>query len=696
MTPRTLLLAVLLFAAAPSRAQVVEPPPPPTSEVPELPPLGADLEVSTPTVVLVEGAERALTGAGWKLEKDGSLIRREGKSVGIIPESYLERGGVEWKDGRLKYQRSPAPVDYELYARFLSGLQSFTLAAAVKPEAAGAALAGWGLPPTVVGRRLYEPGGKATYFGLMLHQLLAARPGAAAALGLERLEQVMGLLDEAYAQAFHQQAADIAQGILERAKAILYMPPRAGETSLSSVMGGGARQDPATMLKGYKAALEKDIQAAKDASDAARLKASEEALAVLNTLERQRVYAGNTLQEIPEPGKEPPPSTPGGRMTKAIFCVGESGGGPEKKDEPPPYAPLARGLPGLLSVLDRVNGTPLTAEQQRDLIQTFPMGDLVWRTGVHQLWKKGLTGKGVSVAIIDEGVADHPELNGSVKSRVNLTAQRGAATVGDHGTHVTGTVLALAPDATFNSYAVFPGGFGESNAKLMEDPSQAIVAAIHKAVADGNQVVNMSLGSSEGPSAEIARVVEDYARKGVIFVVSAGNARHYAGGVGAPSSAPSAITVGSTDWTGRMSDFSSYGERFDARALRTVVKDVFLFPGGDIVSTVSDGIMSAMPGAERTPRYGSMSGTSMAAPGVTGVTALMLQDVMSLPVKLNPVAAADRIKTALRLGTEPVALDRLPPGVPLDQPFLVLNPVRAAEALSKPEVTESVAATEGR
>lgn len=693
MTPRTLLLALLVFAAAPLRAQVVAPPPP-SAEVPELPPLGADLEVSTPTVVLVKDAERALEGAGWKLENDGSLVRREGKSVGIIPKSYLEQGGVEWKDGRLKYKRSPASVDYALYARFLSGLQSFTLAAAVKPEAAGAALAGWGLPPTVVGRRLYEPNGKATYFGLMLHQLLASRPGTASTLGLERLEQVMNLLDEAYAQAFYLQAADISQGILERAKAILYMPPRAGETLLSSVMGGGARQDPATMIKGYKAAIEKDIQAAKDASDAARQKASEEALAVLNTLERQRVYAGNTLQEIPEPGRETPPSTPGGRMTKAIFGVGE-GGEAEKKEEPPPYAPLATGLPGLLQVLDRVNGTPLTSEQQRDLIQTFPMGDLVWRTGVHHLWKKGLTGKGVSVAIIDEGVAEHPELDGSVKSRVNLTAQRGSATVGDHGTHVAATVLALAPGVSLNSYGVFPGGFGDGNRKLAESPQRAIVEAIHKAVADGNQIVNMSLGSGEGPSAEIARVVEEYARKGVIFVVSAGNARHYAGGVGSPSSAPSAITVGSTDWTGRMSDFSSYGERFDARTLQTVVKDIFLFPGGDITAALPEGMVS-MPGGEKTPRYGSMSGTSMAAPGVSGVTALMVQEVANLPVKLNPVAAADRIKTALRLGSEPVALDRLPTNVPLDQPFLVLNPGRAAEALGKPEVTESVAGKEGR
>lgn len=681
MIPRTLLLALAVLCAPSARAQISNPPPADEIVAPELPPLGPDREVSTPTVVATKEAAGALQKAGWTLEKDGSLTRREGKIHGVIPPSYLESAAFEWKDGRLKYKRSPALLDYELYARVLSGLHSFTAAAAVKPAEAGAALASWGLPPTVVGRRLYEPGGKATYFGLMLHQQLAAKPGAAAKLGLERLQQVLALYDEAYGQAFSQQAPDIAQGLLERAKALLFMPPRAGETSVASVMGGeGARQNPATMLKGYREALEKDIQAAKDASDEGRRKDSEQALAVLNTLERQRVYAGNTLQEIPEPGKDAPPATPGGRMTRAIFGVGEGGGEPEKKDAPPPYAPLASGLPGLLKVLDRVNGTPLSVEQQRDLIQTFPMGDLVWRTGAHELWKRGLTGKGVSVAIIDEGVAEHPELDGVVETRANLTPQRGAATVGDHGTHVAGIIHAIAPDARLNSYAVFPGGMFGGNRKLAEDPSQAIVAAIRKAVADGNQIVNMSLGSGAGPSDELARVVEEYSRKGVIFVVSAGNARHYAGGVGAPSSAPSAISVGSTDWTGRMSDFSSYGERFDARTLQTVVKDVFLFPGGDILSTAPEGMMASL-GGEKTPRYQPMSGTSMAAPGLTGVTAIMVQDLANLPVRLNPVAAADRVKAALRMGSTPVALDRLPTEVPLDQPFLVVDPVRAVDAL---------------
>jgi subtilisin family serine protease len=309
------------------------------------------------------------------------------------------------------------------------------------------------------------------------------------------------------------------------------------------------------------------------------------------------------------------------------------------------------------------------------------MGDLVWRTGAHQIWRQGLTGKGVKVAVIDQGVAEHPELDGAVDARVNLTAQRGAASVGDHGTHVAGIIHALAPDARINSYAVFPGGvFGQANRKLMENPEPAIIKAVHQAVADGNQVINMSLSSGEGPSGPLAKVVEEYAARGVIFMVSAGNARNYAGGVGSPSSAGSVVSVGSTEWSGHMSDFTSFGERFDARTLQTVVKDVFLFPGGDIVST-----MPQMPFSfgDKEPRYASMSGTSMAAPGLSGVVALMVQDLAAAPVKLNPLATADRIRTALRMGSEHMSLDRLPLGVPLDQPFLVVHPTRAVEALRR-------------
>lgn len=657
LAPR--LLLILALAGLPGLARAGTE----TAPVPELPrikpsvPLGPDAE---PAVVVSPASAAALEKAGWKVDKDGGLVRAEGADKGVIPKDYLVKAGLEWKEGVLKFSGSPEAVPHEMFAPLLKGLSSFTAAARVERAKAGAALAAWGFPPSVDGRRLYNPAGDATYFGIMLHSIFASKPDQVAKLGVERASQALELLEHAYGQAFHKQAPDIAQTDLDRARLILFSPARGGETPLGSP-ALKARPDPAAMLKGYKAQLEAEAAAAALAGDDGRRKDSAEALAVLNTLERQRLNRSLDLGEVPEPGKE---------KKEEPLAACPPPGAAEKKEEP--YAPLASGLPGLLRVLDRINGAPLTPDQQETLIKSFPMGDLVWRMGAQDLWKQGLTGKGVKVAVIDEGIAEHPELEGSVKGRANFTAERGKGAVGSHGTHVSGIIHALAPDAELRGYAVFSGD--GSNRALRENPEQAIINAIHRAVKDGNQVINMSLGSGEGPSAQLARVVEEYASKGTIFLVAAGNSRNYSGGIDAPSSAPSAITVGSLDSAGRMSDFSTFGERFDTRKLTTVVKDVFMAPGSNIVST--------MPSSgKKEPEYASMSGTSMATPVMSGVSALLVQDMGRMTLVPSPIEMAQRLKSALTASSSPMELSKLPPEVPLDQPFFVVNPVKALEAL---------------
>lgn len=660
LAPRLLLLLALAgFPAGVHAGTEVAPNPELPIVLPK--PNGPDVEPEFP----VSAATAAgLAKAGWKAAKDGGLVRVEGAASGVIPKEYLVKAGLEWKKEDLFFSGSPEAVPVEMFAPILKGLSSFTAAARVERKAAGAALAAWGLPPSVDGRRLYNPAGDATYFGIMLHAIFAAKPDQAAKLGVERTMQALDLLDHAYSQAFYKQAPDIAQTDLDRARLILFAPARGGETPLGSP-SLKARPDPAAMLKGYKTQLEAEAAAALKAGDEVRRKDSAEALAVLNNLEKQRLNRSLDLAEVPEPGKEKKEAPAAGGLTPAAA---------DKKEEP--YARLASGLPGLLRVLDRI-GPPLTSEQQENLIKAFPMGDLVWRMGAQDLWKQGLTGKGVKVAVIDQGIAEHPELEASVKSRTNFTAQRGKGAVGEHGTHVAGIIHALAPDAELRGYAVFPGGMN-GNEALRENPDQAIIDAIHQAVKDGNQVVNMSLGSGEGPSAQLARVVEEYASKGTIFLVAAGNSRNYSGGIDAPSSAPSAITVGALESAGRMSDFSNFGGRLDSRKLTTVVKDVFMAPGSNIVSTVPSSPFSF---GKREPEYAAKSGTSMATPVMSGVSALLVQDMGAMTLVPSPLEMAQRLKSALVAGSTPMELNKLPPEVPVDQPFYVVHPLKALEAL---------------
>lgn len=671
--PRLLLL--LAFAALPLAAQPVLPDETETAPktLPACMAVAGDAE--KPAVVVSLEYEGALKKVGWKAQKDGSLARIDGgPEKGLIPVEYLEKAKIKWRDGALFYDGSPYKVEENVLGPVLRGLASFTDAARTPAKEAGIKLAAWGMPPTVDGKRLYNPGGDATYFGVMLHSLLSTKPSQVASLSVQRASQVLDLVDHAYGQAFYKQRADIAQTDLDRAKLLLFGATRAGETPLTPG-GAKARPDPTAMLGDYKKQLEADIAAATKAGDEVRRKDSAEALAVLNQLEKQRFHKHLDMTVVPAPGEKPkeePAAAPDGPGLRGLSAPVL---GPEKKKEEP-YVELATGLPGVLRALERVGGKPLSLEQQENLIRSFPMGDLVWRMGAQNLWRQGLTGKGVKVAVIDGGVAENPELGSSVKGRVNLTPAVGDAAVSPHGTHVSGIIHALAPEAALRSYVVFQD---EPNDRTRENPDAAVIKAIHQAVKDGNHVINMSLGSGDTPGNEMARVVEEYASKGVVFVIAAGNSRNYNGGIDAPSSAPSAITVGALDSSGRMSDFSAFGDRFDPRKLTSVVKEVFLAPGSNIVSTMPPSRGAASIGGGRPDvEYAPMSGTSMATPAMAGVSALLVQEMLP-----NPVNMAQRLKAAMSGGVEPIALDKLPPEVPIDQPFIVVNPQMALENLKR-------------
>jgi len=153
----------------------------------------------------------------------------------------------------------------------------------------------------------------------------------------------------------------------------------------------------------------------------------------------------------------------------------------------------------------------------------------------------GLTGEGIKVGIIDTGVDfDHPDLGGcfgpSCRVAVghdfvgNAYTGPGSALVPDdspddcngHGTHVAGItgasggVKGVAPGVTFGAYRVF-GCTGSTDADIM-------IEAMERALADGMDVVNMSIGSSfQWPQYPTAQAGDRLVNKGVVVVASIGN-----------------------------------------------------------------------------------------------------------------------------------------------------------------------------
>ncbi len=636
------VLAVLVFSSFPGSIAGADEGP----SVPALPPLTRSVPESKPVPVTVtEAMTGRLKKASWNVLPDGSLERVEGKAQGFVPVVLLKHADFLWRNGTLVYDRSYTEIEDAQLGPVLEGLAFFAAAGSVDRRDIGRALALWGVPPAFDGRKLIEPDGTATYFGFMLHQALDRTPGAKDRLSGERLSQALNHFNTAYDQAFGgKQAPDIALTYVKRAWSVLAAQVRPGETAVSM----RPYADLGDALTGRIAAVKAELQAAVTAGDDVRRGEAQSALAALSQLEKVGYHGDKRLSAL-----VPRPAGPGETP-------------PGSDDRTPPVS-LTGSLPVVLRVLDRINGKPLTAEQQESLIKSFPGGELVWRLGVQELWRDGITGKGVRVAVIDEGIAPHSELDDAVKARRNFTAQRGAATVGEHGTHVAGIIRAVAPDAEIRGYAVLSGG--GSNPLLERPNHDGIVKAIDAAVADGNRVINLSLGSGGGPSDVVARAIERYTSQGVIFIVATGNERD-SRGLNSPSVALNALSVGNLDVNGRPWVSSSYGANFDPERLSVVAKTIFMVPGTNIYST--------LPG----DKFGPMTGTSMASPGLAGVSALLYQAVTGYYITPDPVSASRRVRDALFTSGQPMGSDRLPVNAPADQQVVVVNPVSAYQALS--------------
>ncbi|MEH7224605.1 S8 family serine peptidase [Bacillus sp. JJ1566] len=178
--------------------------------------------------------------------------------------------------------------------------------------------------------------------------------------------------------------------------------------------------------------------------------------------------------------------------------------------------------------------------------------------GANKVWDAGYTGKGITVAVIDTG-ADytHPDLahafgkykgydfvdNDSDPQETPKGDPRGEETA--HGTHVSGTVAAngqikgVAPDAKLLAYRVLgPGGSGTT---------ENVIAGIEKAVQDGADVMNLSLGNSLNDPDYATSTALDWAMaEGVVAVTSNGNAGSKNWTVGSPGTSRDAISVGAT------------------------------------------------------------------------------------------------------------------------------------------------------
>jgi serine protease AprX len=282
----------------------------------------------------------------------------------------------------------------------------------------------------------------------------------------------------------------------------------------------------------------------------------------------------------------------------------------------------------------------------------------------------GVTGQGIGVAIIDSGIAPHSALGNRVVANVSfVTGEASATDAYGHGTHVAGIVSGSPAGSVTNLYngGVAPGAklinirvLGADGSGLTSD----VIAGIDWAIAQKEQynirVINLSLGHPVmEPSATdpLCEAVERASQAGIVVVAAAGNAgvtddgRRILGGIMSPGNSPYAITVGSLNTMGtvtRSDDaLTTYSSRGPTRFDFAVKPDVAA-PGNKIVSLEASGSHLASTytylhrAGSGSNAYMQLSGTSMAAPMVTGAVALLLQGTPGM----NP----SQIKLVLQMG----------------------------------------------
>jgi serine protease len=292
-------------------------------------------------------------------------------------------------------------------------------------------------------------------------------------------------------------------------------------------------------------------------------------------------------------------------------------------------------------------------------------------------WAKA-TGEGVKVAVLDTGYVAHSDLAPNVIAGYDFIsdpwmAQDGggrdsnAADPGDwmnrgecgtdsngqpvpprdtnnswHGTHVAGTIAAatgngkgiagIAYDATVQPVRVL-GKCGGTTADIIDAIIWASGGSVSGVPANPNpaDVINMSLGGGGACDAGTQSAVNGAVNRGTTVVVAAGNSNANAANFN-PASCSNVITVAASDREGNRAAYSNYGSVVEVTA-----------PGGETTASSANGIWSTLNTGTRgvgSETYSAYQGTSMAAPHIAGLAALMNE--------AKPGLTPAQISTAIR------------------------------------------------
>lgn len=292
-----------------------------------------------------------------------------------------------------------------------------------------------------------------------------------------------------------------------------------------------------------------------------------------------------------------------------------------------------------LQDLPYVKTLHMNKQYSADLFDSVPLiqADSVW-------YNYGTMGDSIVVGVLDTGIDyTHPYLGGSfgpgfkvIDGYDYVNMDNDPIDDNGHGTHVAGIIAAdgdslkgVAPHALLMAFKVLNENGSGYEYQIMNGIDRALDPNMDGDYSDKVDVINMSLGGSGDPDDALSIAVDRATMLGVISCISAGNSYTWKR-IRSPGTARTALTVGSTDKSDEMSYFSSKGPNTKIFTLKPEV----VAPGENIYSlALNNG-------------FTYLSGTSMAAPHVAGVCALLKS--------LHPEWTPEKIKSAIMLSAKDI------------------------------------------
>lgn len=281
-------------------------------------------------------------------------------------------------------------------------------------------------------------------------------------------------------------------------------------------------------------------------------------------------------------------------------------------------------LKGYRDSINHLVGQTLSSVSQL-AAAAFTDGAATWGLKATKVIDTPYSGLGIKVAVLDTGLdLNHPDFAGRIITSQSFIQGEAVQDQNGHGTHCIGTACGPKAPSTLPRYGIAYNAeifAGKVLSNRGSGNDGGILAGIAWAIANGCQVISMSLGAPTRPGDTYSLVYEQVGQRalqqGTLIVAAAGNESARRSGqfnpVGYPANAPSLMAVAALDAELQVSFYSNRSINLNGGQVDIAG------PGGNGRNASTPQVYSTWP---MPTRYNRISGTSMATPHVAGIAAL--------------------------------------------------------------------------